>query len=93
MAVDKAVDSAQLDGAMTATADKIREKTGSSNPIPWDRDTGFAGALDGLSTLKLTSIAITTPPTKTAYKAGEIFSTDGMVVTATYSNDATLRCI
>ena len=92
MAVDKAVDSAQLDGAMTATADKIREKTGSSNPIPWDRDTGFAGALDGLSTLKLTSIAITTPPTKTAYKAGEIFSTDGMVVTATYSNDATLVC-
>ena len=40
--------------------------------------------------IKLASIEITTPPTKTAYKAGEQFSTAGMAVKATYSNGATL---
>lgn len=40
--------------------------------------------------IKLTGIAITTPPTKIAYKAGETFDPAGMVVTATYSNGATL---
>lgn len=40
--------------------------------------------------IKLTGIAITTPPTKTAYKVGETFDPDGMVVTATYSNGAKL---
>jgi hypothetical protein len=41
--------------------------------------------------IRLSSISITTPPTKTAYKAGESFSTAGMVVTATYSNGATVQ--
>lgn len=36
--------------------------------------------------VELTSIAITTPPTKTAYMAGETFVTTGMVVTAYYSD-------
>lgn len=40
--------------------------------------------------IKLTGIAITTPPTKTAYNAGETFDPAGMVVTATYSNGAKL---
>ena len=40
--------------------------------------------------IKLTGIAITTPPTKTDYKAGETFDPAGMVVTATYSNGAKL---
>lgn len=40
--------------------------------------------------IKLTGIAITTPPTKIAYNAGEIFDPAGMVVTATYSNGAKL---
>ena len=40
--------------------------------------------------IKLTGIAITTPPKKTAYKPGETFDSDGMVVTATYSNGAKL---
>ena len=35
----------------------------------------------------LTSIAITTPPTKTVYKIGEYFNTTGMVVTAYFDND------
>mgnify|MGYP000270769972 CR=1 FL=1 len=40
--------------------------------------------------IKLTGIAITTPPKKTTYKPGETFDSDGMVVTATYSNGAKL---
>ena len=40
-------------------------------------------------TKTLTSIAVTTPPTKTTYTAGETFDPAGMVVTATYSDDTT----
>lgn len=36
-----------------------------------------------------TGIAVTTPPTKTTYTAGEQLSTAGMVVTATFSDDTT----
>lgn len=39
--------------------------------------------------IKLASVAITTPPTKTSYKHGEQFSSVGMTVRATYSNGAT----
>ena len=41
--------------------------------------------------IKLTGIAITTPPAKTTYTAGETFDPAGMVVQATYSNGATLQ--
>lgn len=47
----------------------------------------FPGGGDGI---KLQSIAITTPPTKTAYLAGDTFDPAGMVVTAAYTNGATL---
>lgn len=40
--------------------------------------------------IKLQSIAVTTPPTKTSYLSGENFDPAGMVVTATYSNGAKL---
>ncbi len=40
--------------------------------------------------IKLISIAVTTPPTKTRYLSGESFDPAGMVVTATYSNGAKL---
>lgn len=40
--------------------------------------------------IKLDSIAVTTPPTKTSYLSGERFDPSGMVVTATYSNGAKL---
>lgn len=39
--------------------------------------------------IKLASIAIITPPTKTSYLSGEVFDPSGMVVRATYSNGAT----
>ena len=44
----------------------------------------------GGSGIKLESIEITTPPTKTSYISGESFNPAGMVVTATYSNGAKL---
>ncbi len=37
----------------------------------------------------LESITVTTPPTKVTYQEGEEFDRDGMVVTATYSDDST----
>jgi hypothetical protein len=37
----------------------------------------------------LASITVTTPPTKTAYRAGEALDLTGLVVTATYSDDTT----
>ena len=40
--------------------------------------------------VQLDHITITAPPAKTVYKAGETFDPVGMVVTATYSNGATL---
>ena len=40
-------------------------------------------------TKTLSSIAITTPPTKTTYTAGQSFNKAGMVVTATYSDSST----
>lgn len=40
--------------------------------------------------IKLLSLAVTTAPNKTAYKVGETFDPTGMVVTAAYSNGATL---
>lgn len=39
--------------------------------------------------VKLVSISITNPPTKTTYTAGESFDPAGMVVTAVYSNGVT----
>lgn len=43
--------------------------------------------------IKLTGIAITTPPTKTAYKPGETFDPAGMVVMATFSNGEQLQLV
>lgn len=50
MAYDKVIDSAKLDSAMVATANAIREKTGSTEMIPWDESTGFASAVEGINT-------------------------------------------
>ena len=45
MAYDKVVDSAVLDGAMTATANAIREKVGNTERIAWDKAKGFSSAM------------------------------------------------
>ena len=44
---------------------------------------------DTVDAPSLSSIAVTTPPTKTSYTAGEAFNATGMVVTATYSDGST----
>lgn len=49
MGYDKIVDSARLDGALTATAEAIRSKTDSTEPIPFDMDKGFSEAVDSIS--------------------------------------------
>ena len=45
MAYDKIVDSAKLDSAISATANAIRSKTGSSAKIAWDESSGFSTAI------------------------------------------------
>ena len=49
MAFDKIIDSAQLDAAMTYTANRIRNKTGDTNQIIWDSAKGFGDAVDAIS--------------------------------------------
>ena len=50
MGTKKIVDAERLNGAMTASADAIRAKTGGTADIPWDMDTGFAGAIGTIPT-------------------------------------------
>lgn len=44
----KLVNTIQLDGALTATADSIRMKSGSTAKIDWDSEKGFAPAIESL---------------------------------------------
>ena len=48
MALDKVVDSAALDAGMTAVADEIRAKTGTTEPLAWPD--GFRAAISGIET-------------------------------------------
>lgn len=50
MAFDTVIDKAQLEGAITASANAIRGKTGSTEMIPWDAGTGFADAISAIET-------------------------------------------
>ena len=50
MGTKKIVDAERLNGAMTASADAIRAKTGGTAAIPWDMDTGFAGTIGTIPT-------------------------------------------
>lgn len=68
MSYDKLVDSAQLDGALTATADAIRTKTSGTAPIAWDADDGFAAAVEGIEV---------TAPTASAYDVQSVDNGDG----------------
>lgn len=49
MAFDTLVDKAQLENSITATADAIRAKTGTTDKIVWDMDTGFTSAINELT--------------------------------------------
>ena len=48
MALDKVVDSAELDAGMTAVADVIRAKAGTTEPLAWPD--GFRAAISGIET-------------------------------------------
>lgn len=48
MALDKVIDSAALDAGMTAVADAIRAKAGTTEPLAWPD--GFAAAISGIET-------------------------------------------
>lgn len=48
MAYDKVIDSAKLESAITATADAIRAKTGSTEKIPWDAEKGYKDAVESI---------------------------------------------
>ena len=74
MALDKIIDSVKLDNSLEATADAIREKTGSSNDIVFDfsGETGFAAAIS----------AIPTSPESLEEKDVNFFDYDGTVVAA-----------
>lgn len=73
---------------LAAIADAIRDRDGTTAPIPADDFPERIRAIPG--GIELQSIAITAPPARTSYLAGEAFDPTGMVVTATYSNGATL---
>lgn len=45
MALYSLVNEDRLNGAIKATTDAIREKTGSEDPIPWNKETGLADAV------------------------------------------------
>ena len=49
MAFNAVVDKAKLEGAITATANAIRAKTGNTEKITWNADSGFSDAVDALS--------------------------------------------
>ena len=73
MAFDTVVDAQQLDGAMTATANAIRKKSGSEEQIIWDQNTGFKAAVDALQM----SPAIASPPEE---KEVNFFDYDGTLL-------------
>ena len=51
MALDKLIDSGQLDSALSFTAEAIRAKTGESDNLTWDMDTGFSTDIGSIVTL------------------------------------------
>lgn len=55
----KIVNATELDGAITATADAIRAKTGSSEKIVWDATRGFANAIPSGSRVATGTVDIT----------------------------------
>jgi len=82
MAIDKAIDSARLDGALAATADAIRAKTGGTEKIPFDPDTGYADEVasieqktgeDRFSEFMLGTITDIVVPTGTSFIGKYVF--------------------
>lgn len=69
-------------------ADAIREKDGTTEPIPANDFPERIRAIQGGGGIELESISIISPPAKTTYLVGERFDPAGMEVQAVYSNGA-----
>ena len=63
--------------------------TSSSTPAPTSGTSTPTSGTSGTPAPVVSSLAVTTAPTKTVYTAGESFDPTGMVVTATYSDGST----
>ena len=61
-------------------------RNGNNGFATYALETGSAPVLYKLDARELESIAITTPATKTTFNTGDTFSSDGLVVTATFSD-------
>lgn len=84
MALDKLVDSNQLDGALGFTADAIREKTGEVLDLTWDMDTGFSDAIGAIVTLAEGSSDA--DATAADIRSGKIAYVDGEQVAGSLEN-------
>ena len=73
---------------MKEIADAIREKDGTTEPIPANDFPERIRAIQGGGGIELASISIISPPAKTAYLVGERFDPAGMEIQAVYSNGA-----
>ena len=79
------IDSTKVDAARLAELEDILYGSNSADarlPLPNE----VAAIIGGK---KVSSIAVTTAPTKTSYTAGETFDATGMVITATYEDTTT----
>lgn len=68
-------------GALTATSTAVT--------ISYTENGVTKTCTQAITIRALVSIAVTTAPTKTAYKYGETFASTGMVITATYDDNST----
>lgn len=76
------IDSTKVDAGRLAKLEEVLYGTNSADarlPLP-------AEVVEIISGKKLSSIAVSTAPTKTEYTAGESFDATGMVITATYAD-------
>ncbi len=71
---------------MKAIADAIREKDGTTEPIPANDFAARILAIQGGGDVTLESISITAPPNKVSYHTGDLFDPTGMSVWAEFSN-------
>ena len=79
----------RIDGAKTTLGDYL--KANGITVAAGEKIDVLAGKLTDISSLSLDSLSITTAPTKTEYTAGDTFDPTGMVVTANFSNGASLN--
>ncbi len=78
--------------ALVLVKDKITKPEGAQDGqiLVYRKDHWTAASLESLGGISLAEVEVTTPPQKTEYLVGDTFNLEGMIVTATYTNGATL---